>query len=49
MTEERTPGKPGPKKDYDAPKIVYTEAIEGRASNCTRMDDATCGGGVLNS
>jgi hypothetical protein len=37
------------RKDYAAPRITHTEKIEGRAAACARADDATCGGGPLQS
>ena len=36
------------KKQYEAPKIIHTEKLEGRAITCGKSDDATCayGGGI---
>jgi len=39
----------GIRKEYFPPKIVHTEKIETRATVCTKSDEATCGGGVIQS
>ena len=37
------------RKEYFPPKIVHTEKIETRAVVCTMGDEATCGGGIIQS
>jgi hypothetical protein len=37
------------KKTYERPMIVHTEKLEARAVSCTKSDDATCGGGPVQS
>lgn len=37
------------KKTYERPMIVHTEKLEARAVACARVDDATCGGGPIQS
>ena len=38
------------KRDYEKPKIIHTEKLEGRASVCTgKADEATCPGGPVQS
>ena len=35
------------KKPYVAPRVLYTEIIQGRAVACSKSDDAACGAGPL--
>jgi hypothetical protein len=37
------------KKNYESPEIIHTEKLEARAVSCTKSDEATCGGGVIQS
>ena len=35
------------KKPYEAPRILDTEKLQGRATVCAKSDDASCGAGPL--
>ncbi len=35
------------KKTYEAPAVIFTEKMEGRALSCTAADSDTCGSGPL--
>jgi len=37
------------KKSYERPAIVHTEKLEARAVTCSKADDASCGGGPIQS
>ena len=37
------------RKPYEAPKVIHREVLEGRATNCAKVDDMTCMGGPLSS
>jgi hypothetical protein len=37
------------KKIYERPAIVHTEKLEARATACTKADDFTCQGGIIQS
>ncbi len=37
------------KKNYERPEILHTEKLEARAVVCTKSDQATCGGGTVQS
>ena len=37
------------KKNYERPEILHTEKLEARAVSCSKADDATCGGGPIQS
>ncbi len=37
------------KKEYFPPKIVHTEPLAARATNCAKSDDLTCAGGPAQS
>ncbi len=35
------------KKTYEAPAVIHTEKMEGRAIVCARVDTDTCGSGPI--
>jgi hypothetical protein len=37
------------KKAYETPQIIHTEKLEARAVTCTKADETTCGGGIIQS
>ncbi len=37
------------KKEYEPPKIIHTERLEGRAAVCGKANDATCAGTAIQS
>ena len=37
------------KKTYEKPAVIHTEKLEARAVACSKSDDATCGGGPIQS
>jgi len=38
-----------PRRDYESPKFVHTERLEGRAVGCAKENDANCGGSPVAS
>ena len=38
-----------PRREYEVPKILHTETLEGRAVVCNKADERTCDPGPVNS
>ena len=46
MTDKANPSA---RKEYVAPRILYTEKMQARAVGCLRGTDAQCGAGPIQS